>query len=50
MTTRLFLTEVDRDVDGDTFFPEFDRRQWTEAARREGQTPGVLFIELIRAE
>lgn len=49
MTTRLFLTEVDRDVDGDTFFPDFDRSQWTEVARRAGQTPGVLFLELSRA-
>lgn len=27
---RIHLTEVDADVPGDTFFPEFDRAQWRE--------------------
>jgi dihydrofolate reductase len=27
---RIHLTEVEADVPGDTFFPEFDRSQWTE--------------------
>ena len=27
---RIYLTEVDAVVEGDTFFPEFDRSQWTE--------------------
>ena len=47
-TTRLFLTEVDREVKGDTFFPEFDRSQWNEVSRRKGETEGVVFLELER--
>lgn len=27
---RIYLTEVDAEVEGDTFFPEFDRSQWIE--------------------
>jgi dihydrofolate reductase len=27
---RIHLTEVEADVEGDTWFPEFDRSQWTE--------------------
>jgi dihydrofolate reductase len=27
---RIHLTEVEADVPGDTYFPEFDRSQWTE--------------------
>jgi len=27
---RIYLTEVDADVEGDTFFPEFDRSLWVE--------------------
>ena len=46
--SRLFLTEVDRAVEGDTFFPAFDRSQWREVSRREGETEGVLFLELER--
>ena len=40
--TRLELTEVHRSVPGDTFFPEFDRTQFVERARREGD--GVSFV------
>ncbi len=32
-TNRIYLTEVDLEVDGDTFFPPIDPRQWTETAR-----------------
>lgn len=26
--TRMYITEIDAEVDGDAFFPEFDREQW----------------------
>jgi len=32
---RLVVTEVPESPDGDTFFPEFDRDSWAEAAREE---------------
>jgi dihydrofolate reductase len=32
-TERIYLTEVDLEVDGDTFFPPLDPAQWTETAR-----------------
>jgi dihydrofolate reductase len=35
----LHLTEIDRDFDGDTRFPEFDRAAWREAAREEHRAP-----------
>ena len=31
--TRLYLTEVHTEVEGDTFFPDFDRKEWKEVAR-----------------
>tara|TARA_R110000782_G_C14808207_1_gene412518 strand:- start:1342 stop:1827 length:486 start_codon:yes stop_codon:yes gene_type:complete len=31
--TRLYLTEVHAEVEGDTFFPEFDRSEWNEVSR-----------------
>ena len=31
---RLYLTEIDADVDGDTYFPEFPREAWTEISRK----------------
>ena len=35
----LHLTEIDRDFDGDTRFPEFDRTAWRESARETHQAP-----------
>ena len=32
---RIYLTEIDAEFEGDTFFPPFDRREWREAGRRD---------------
>lgn len=32
---RLYLTEVHAELEGDAFFPHFDRSQWQEVAREE---------------
>jgi len=45
--THLFLTEVDRDVEADTFFPTWDRLQWRELKREKAQTPDVSFVDLV---
>jgi dihydrofolate reductase len=49
LATRIYLTEIDRDVDGDTFFPTFDRALFREVERRAGEEPGVTFLTLDRA-
>ncbi len=46
--TRLILTEVQRDVDGDTYFPQWSPEQWQEVSCQTGTTPGVVFRELER--
>jgi dihydrofolate reductase len=46
--THLFLTQLDRDVEADTFFPELVASQWREVKREPGTTPGVTFIDLER--
>ena len=33
LAQRLELTEIDADIEGDAHFPDWDRRQWREAAR-----------------
>lgn len=35
LADRIYLTEVHADVEGDAFFPEFDRSAWQEVAREE---------------
>lgn len=30
---RLYLTEIDKVVDGDVYFPPFDKSEWTESSR-----------------
>ncbi|MBL8921956.1 MAG: dihydrofolate reductase [Myxococcaceae bacterium] len=48
LATRLFLTQIDRDVEADTFFPPWEPSEWREVKREQGQTPEVLFLELER--
>lgn len=33
LVDRLMLTEIDANIDGDTFFPQFDRTEWDELSR-----------------
>jgi dihydrofolate reductase len=33
-TTRMYLTEIDATVSGDTFFPEIDKKDWVEISRK----------------
>ena len=47
LVTRIHLTEVDLDVEGDTFY-HLDRTGFVETERRQGQTPGVTFVTLDR--
>jgi dihydrofolate reductase len=45
LATRLVLTEIDDAPDGDTFFPEWPRSEWTETARVSGETtPELAFV------
>lgn len=32
---RMYITEIQQDFDGDTFFPEFSRDQWRETSREK---------------
>ncbi|MBJ94796.1 MAG: hypothetical protein CMP23_10045 [Rickettsiales bacterium] len=48
MATRLFLTEVDVEVDGDTHFPDFERGEWREVERRQGNSAELMFLTLER--
>ncbi len=33
--TKMYLTEIQREIKGDTFFPEFDETEWHETERKE---------------
>lgn len=49
---RLYLTEIQKDVEGDAYFPEFDRSIWRETARQCQTTEAGLaycFITLDRS-
>jgi len=48
---RIYLTEVHAVVEGDTYFPAFDRRAWREVAREDRDdihTAPVSFVTLDR--
>ena len=40
LADRLQLTEVDAAIDGDAYFPDFDRSAWREVSREPGSTAG----------
>lgn len=40
MADRLYLTEVHAEVEGDTTFPDFDRRAWVEVSRADFEALG----------
>ena len=44
LATKLYVSEVALDVEGDTHFPPFDPDQWTETERRAGE--GVVYRTL----
>ena len=44
---KIFLTEVHRRVEGDTFF-HLDRTGWRETSRTKGESEGVEFVTLER--
>ena len=46
--THLFLTQLDREVEADAYFPEFDASVWKEVKREAGATAGVTFVDLER--
>jgi dihydrofolate reductase len=46
--TRVYLTEIDRLVEGDTIL-RFDRSGFREIARRHGEEPDVTFLTFERA-
>ena len=47
LATRIYLTEIDLEADGDTVF-HLDRTGFVETERRPGETPGVTFVTLDR--
>ena len=48
LVTIIYLTEVEREVAGDTFFPPLNEHDWNEVDRQAGKTPGVSFVTLHR--
>jgi dihydrofolate reductase len=45
LATRLLLTELDFDAQGDTLFPSFDRREWREIERLRGDRASYVTYE-----
>jgi dihydrofolate reductase len=47
LATRLYLTEIDQDFDGDAVFPEVSAQEWQETSRQEQQgsaSPPFSFV------
>ena len=48
--THLHVTFIDREVEGDTFFPRWNEAEWTETQSRIGEEPDVRFVTLERTQ
>lgn len=49
ITQRLYLTIIDRDYEGDTYFPDFDWKEWeTVSEEKRGGDPSFTFYVLER--
>ena len=49
-TTKLFLTDILDDVEGDTFFPALNAADWREIERHPGEDPKLIFRVLERIQ
>jgi dihydrofolate reductase len=49
LATHVYLTRVERNVDGDTFFPAFDEQGWNVTTREEAPELGVTFLVYQRS-
>ena len=47
MADRLYLTEIDADVDGDAHFPEYPQSDWREVARESHSGTGGLSFSYV---
>jgi dihydrofolate reductase len=50
VATRMVLTEVELTVEGDTFFPPFDRARWEVTERRPGDRATYVTYQRVAAE
>lgn len=48
LVTRFELTEIDRDIEGDTWFPDFDLSALREVHRSEAEDGRLVFRTLVR--
>ena len=48
LATDLYLTQIQIEVEGDTYFPEVDLEEWTLVHARDGRREGVRFLHLNR--
>ena len=46
--THLYLTEIQEEVQGDTYFPEIDEQAWQETERSQGAEGMLVFRTLVR--
>ena len=47
MADRMYLTRIEQDVAGDTYFPDFDAEEWTESSRETVAGAGMPAAFLV---
>ena len=52
IANKLYLTIIDKDFEGDSYFPEYDKSEWKEVSREEHEGEGLkyAFADLERKD
>ena len=45
--TKMYITEIDNEYDGDTYFPEIDKDEWVEIKRTKGNTDENIKFDFV---
>mgnify|MGYP006155638931 FL=1 len=48
--THMYITKVENNFDGDAFFPDFDKKEWIEVARKDSISENGLKYSFLKYE
>ena len=52
IATKMYLTFIDKEFEGDVYFPEYNENEWKEVFREEHEEDGLryVFVDLVKLD